>query len=68
MWWMWIWLLVPVLMIGAVVSFMAFGVGFGANALADAELEDATLKCFHCGHETSVGRKQCEYCGKELQS
>lgn len=68
MWWMWFWLVGPVFVIGAFITFMTLGVGFGANSMADVELEDATLKCFHCGHETSVGRKLCEYCGKELQS
>lgn len=68
MWWWWLWLMGPIVVIGGIFALLALGVGFGANSLGDTELEDATLECFHCGRETSVGRKTCEHCGQELQS
>jgi hypothetical protein len=41
-----------------------FAVGFGFGTV---NIQNAKLKCFHCGRETRVGRKNCESCGKELQ-
>jgi len=37
------------------------------SALVDFEERSATLRCFHCGCETEVGRKICEHCRRELQ-
>lgn len=52
--------LVIVIAGGAILFAVAFGVG-------TVEVHNAVLKCFHCGRETSVGRKTCEWCGEELQ-
>ena len=41
-----------------------FAVGFGFGTV---NIQNAKLKCFHCGRETRVGRKNCESCGQELQ-
>ena len=41
-----------------------FAVGFGFGTV---NIQNAKLKCFHCGRETRVGRKNCESCGEELQ-
>ena len=38
-----------------------FAVGFGFGTV---NIQNAKLKCFHCGRETRVGRKNCESCGE----
>lgn len=45
---------------GAILFVVAFAFG-------TVDVHNATLKCFHCGRETAVGRKTCEWCGEELQ-
>ena len=37
------------------------------SALVDFEERSSTLRCFHCGCETEVGRKICQHCHSELQ-
>jgi hypothetical protein len=53
---------------GVLIAFVSlailFAVGYGFGTV---NIQNAKLKCFHCGRETRVGRKNCESCGKELQ-
>jgi hypothetical protein len=56
-------LLLTVLAGGAVL----FAVAYGFGTIADIEGHNATMTCFHCGRETQVGRKTCEWCNEELQ-
>jgi hypothetical protein len=61
-------MLEEVLSVGVVVAVISgailFAVGFGFGTV---NIQNAKLKCFHCGRETRVGRKNCESCGEELQ-
>ncbi len=50
--------------IALVSGAILFAVGFGFGTV---DIQNAKLKCYHCGRETRVGRKTCESCGKELQ-
>ena len=52
------------IVIFVVSGAILFAVGFGFGTV---NIQNAKLKCFHCGRETRVGRKNCESCGKELQ-
>lgn len=57
--------LLSVVVVVAVISgAILFAVGFGFGTV---NIQNAKLKCFHCGRETRVGRKNCESCGEELQ-
>ncbi|MDA0807923.1 MAG: hypothetical protein O2983_02195 [Planctomycetota bacterium] len=51
-------------LVAIVCGAILFAVGFGFGTV---DVQNARLKCFHCGRETRVGRKTCESCGKELQ-
>jgi len=61
-------MLEELLSVGVVIFVVSgailFAVGFGFGTV---NIQNAKLKCFHCGRETRVGRKNCESCGKELQ-
>lgn len=61
-------MLEELLSVGIVVAVVSgailFAVGFGFGTV---NIQNAKLKCFHCGRETRVGRKNCESCGEELQ-
>jgi rRNA maturation endonuclease Nob1 len=61
-------MLEELLSVGVVVAVISgailFAVGFGFGTV---NIQNAKLKCFHCGRETRVGRKNCESCGEELQ-
>lgn len=61
-------ILEELLSVGVVVAVISgailFAVGFGFGTV---NIQNAKLKCFHCGRETRVGRKQCESCSQELQ-
>lgn len=61
-------MLEELLSVGVVIFVVSgailFAVGFGFGTV---NIHNAKLKCFHCGRETRVGRKNCESCGKELQ-
>ncbi len=52
------------IVIFVVSGAILFAVGFGFGTV---NIQNAKLKCFHCGRETRVGRKNCESCGEELQ-
>jgi hypothetical protein len=56
------------LSVGVVIAVVSgailFAVGFGCGTV---DIQNAKLKCFHCGRDTRVGRKNCESCGEELQ-
>lgn len=52
------------IVIAVVSGAILFAVGFGFGTV---NIQNAKLKCFHCGRETRVGRKNCESCGEELQ-
>jgi len=52
------------IVIFVVSGAILFAVGFGFGTV---NIPNAKLKCFHCGRETRVGRKNCESCGEELQ-
>jgi len=61
-------MLEELLSVGVVIFVVSgailFAVGFGFGTV---NIQNAKLKCFHCGRETRVGRKNCESCGEELQ-
>jgi hypothetical protein len=61
-------MLEELLSVGVVIFVVSgailFAVGFGFGTV---NIQNAKLKCFHCGRETRVGRKNCESCGQELQ-
>ena len=61
-------MLEDILSVGVVIAVVSgailFDVGFGVGTV---NIQNAKLKCFHCGRETRVGRKNCESCGEELQ-
>jgi len=61
-------MLEELLSVGVVIAVVSgailFAVGFGFGTV---NIQNAKLKCFHCGRETRVGRKNCESCGEELQ-
>ena len=61
-------MLEELLSVGVVIAVVSgailFAVGFGFGTV---NIQNAKLKCFHCGRETLVGRKNCESCGEELQ-
>ncbi|MGZ0171789.1 MAG: hypothetical protein ACKVHE_19780 [Planctomycetales bacterium] len=61
-------MLIDSLSTGALIAFVSlailFAVGYGFGTV---NIQHAKLKCFQCGRETRVGRKNCESCGEELQ-
>ena len=64
----WFWIMGPLVVLLGIGAIVFLVVGAGVNTVAETEAESGTLDCFHCGHETSTGRKVCEHCGEELQS
>jgi len=46
---------------------LLFVVAYASGIIGEHENDDATLTCFHCGRDTDVGRRRCQWCRKELQ-
>ena len=65
---LWLYVVSPLAILMGIGAILCLAVGAGVNATAETDTEQGTLDCFHCGHQTSTGRKVCEHCGEELQS
>ena len=62
-----LWFFTSLLLIVLAGGLILFALGYSFGTIADFEGHNATITCFHCGQETQVGRKTCEWCHKELQ-